>query len=118
MATRDLEPTRAELTAWCSPASRVSNSDLARGGFDSSRGSVGKALATIANPASVLSRTLKTEGRTDIRDVVSISERLATAECRAMPVHWKSDLLDGNATSRIATRVGGQSRFAMRVTSP
>ncbi|GGD88146.1 hypothetical protein GCM10010985_48350 [Caballeronia grimmiae] len=57
--------------------------------------------------------TLKTEGRTNIRNAVSISEPPAAAEDRAIPGHWEGDLLYSYATSQIATLV--ERRFVMRV---
>ena len=65
--------------------------------------------------ASKLRLQWKTEDRTNIRDAVSISERPATAEDRAIPGHWEGDLLFGSANSQIATLVDRQTRFVMLV---
>lgn len=90
--------------------------------FVQSRGVLKKALIRHLRRRRTMrrSRHATTTGQTrgQIPDAVSIRERPASIEDRAIPGHWEGDLLAGQSNSHIATLVERQSRFVMLVRLP
>ena len=98
-------------------AMRVSHETIYRSLFIQARGVLRRELLAALRSRRVMRRAhgAKSRGmkRSLIPDAVSIRERPAQAEDRAVPGHWEGDLLAGGGGSQIATLVERRSRFVM-----
>jgi IS30 family transposase len=98
---------------------QVSPETIYRSLFIQARGALKKDLVEHLRRSRVMRRsrhfTQKREGHGRITDTVSISERPASVEDRAVPGHWEGDLLFGSKNSQIATLVERHTRYAMLV---
>lgn len=98
---------------------RVSAETIYKTLFIQSRGALNKDLKdhlrTKRRFRQARTKTLKGTGRSNLVDAVSISERPAEVEDRALPGHWEGDLIAGDQTSFIATVVERKTRFVVLV---
>jgi IS30 family transposase len=96
---------------------QVSHETIYRSLFIQARGALKKELMAHLRRTRGMRRsrhhTQKTSIHGRISDAVSISERPAEAEDRALPGHWEGDVLFGSRNSQIATLVERQSRYVM-----
>ncbi len=101
---------------------QVSHETIYRSLYIQARGALKKELLEHLRRTRVIRRsrhhTQKTDDHGRIKDTVSISERPATVEDRAVPGHWEGDLLCGSGSSQIATLVERQTRYVMLVKIP
>ena len=95
----------------------VSHETIYRSLFIQARGALKKELLQHLRRTRAMRRsrhhTQKTDNHGRITDTVSIRERPASAEDRAVPGHWEGDLVFGSNNSQIATLVERQTRFVM-----
>jgi IS30 family transposase len=98
---------------------QVSHETIYRSLYIQARGVLKKELLQHLRRTRAMRRsrhhTQKTGDHGRIIDAVSISERPATVEDRAVPGHWEGDLLCGSRNSQIATLVERHTRYVMLV---
>ena len=95
----------------------VSHETIYRSLFVQARGVLKKELQLYLRTHRAIRRSKhasrKQKGLGQIKDMVSISERPASVEDRAVPGHWEGDLIGGSKNSYIATLVERYSRYVM-----
>lgn len=100
-------------------AMRVSHETIYKSLFIQARGVLKRELLDVLRSRRVMRRAHGVLGkgikRSLIPDAVSIRDRPAQAEDRAVPGHWEGDLLQGGTGSQIATLVERRSRYVMLV---
>ena len=98
---------------------QVSHETIYRTLFIQSRGALKKELLEHLRRTRAMRRsrhhTQKTADHGRISDTISIHERPAAVEDRAVPGHWEGDLLCGSGNSQIATLVERSTRYVMLV---
>jgi IS30 family transposase len=101
---------------------QVSHETIYKSLFVQTRGVLKKELIQYLRKPRAMRRsrhhTQKTKDHGRISNTVSIRERPAEAEDRAVPGHWEGDLLCGSNNSQIATLVERHSRLVMLVRVP
>jgi IS30 family transposase len=97
----------------------VSHETIYRSLFIQARGALKKELLVHLRRTRAMRRsrhhTQKQDSHGRIKDAISISERPASVEDRAVPGHWEGDLLFGSKNSQIATLVERNTRYVMLV---
>jgi IS30 family transposase len=101
---------------------RVSHETIYKCLFVQARGVLRRELISHLRTRRLMRRgkssTTRGQPRGRIIDAISIRERPAEVEDRAIPGHWEGDLLTGGKNSHIATLVERQSRFVILVKVP
>ena len=101
------------------PLKQVSHETIYRSLYIQARGVLKKELLEHLRASRTIRRSrhasMKRSGLGQIKDAISISERPASAEDRAVPGHWEGDLIGGSKNSYIATLVERHSRYVMLI---
>jgi IS30 family transposase len=96
---------------------QVSHETIYRSLFVQARGVLKKDLQAHLRSGRAIRRsrhaTGKGDGRGSLTDMISIRERPASVEDRAVPGHWEGDLLCGSANSTIVTLVERHTRYVL-----
>ena len=120
-----LEWSPEQISGWLkqeypdSEAMQISHETIYRSLFIQARGVLKKELVRHLRTRRMMrrSRHASTRGQTrgQIVDAISIRDRPADVEDRAVPGHWEGDLISGSNNTHIATLVERQSRFTILV---
>ena len=98
---------------------QVSHETIYRSLFIQARGVLKKELQLYLRTQRAIRRSkqhsIKKMDLGKIKNIVSISERPASVEDRAVPGHWEGDLISGSNNSHIATLVERHSRYVLLV---
>ncbi len=98
-------------------SNQVSHETIYRSLFVQARGVLKKELQQYLRTQRAIRRSkyssLKNNGLGQITNAISIRERPASVEDRAVPGHWEGDLVAGSNNSYIATLVERHSRYVM-----
>ena len=101
---------------------QVSHETIYRSLFIQARGALKKELLQHLRQKRVMRRSRhkhpRDAGQGQITDTVSIRERPASVEDRAVPGHWEGDLIFGTHNSQIATLVERHTRYVMLAKVP
>ena len=101
---------------------RVSHETIYRSLFIQARGVLKKELMDHLRTRRRMRRSRHSgifkDSRGQIADAISIRERPAEVEDRAVPGHWEGDLLSGSKNSHMVTLVERHSRFVMLIKVP
>ena len=96
---------------------QVSHETIYRSLYIQTRGVLKKELLQHLRAKRTIRRSrhasLKRNGLGQVKDAVSIRDRPASVEDRAVPGHWEGDLIGGSKNSYIVTLVERQSRYVM-----
>lgn len=96
---------------------RVSHETIYKSLYIQARGVLKKELLEHLRAKRTIRRSrhasLKRDGLGQIKDAISISERPASVEDRAVPGHWEGDLISGARNSHVVTLVERQSRYVI-----
>ena len=98
-------------------AHQVSHETIYRSLFVQARGVLKKDLQAYLRSGRAIRRSRhasnKNDQRGSLNDMISIRERPASVEDRAVPGHWEGDLLCGSANSYIVTLVERHTRYVL-----
>jgi IS30 family transposase len=101
---------------------QVSHETIYKSLFIQARGALKKELLAHLRTQRTIRRskhaTQKKKGLGQITNMVSIRERPASVEDRAVPGHWEGDLIAGSKNSYIATLVERHTRYVMLAKVP